>query len=79
MRKENKPSPTELPLGFELDLEPAKETWTSRGGILSRQDFLAITGDISSIASFSIEVFRPYGHNRAEGAQGCNLSKIMDR
>jgi len=33
MRKQNKPSPTELPLAFELDLEPAKETWTARGGI----------------------------------------------
>jgi hypothetical protein len=33
MRKQNKPSPTELPLAFELDLEPAKEIWTSRGGI----------------------------------------------
>jgi len=33
MRKQNKPSPAELPLAFELDLEPAKEIWTSRGGI----------------------------------------------
>lgn len=33
MKKDRKPSPTELPLGFELDLEPAKGTWTSRGGI----------------------------------------------
>ena len=33
MKKQNKPSPTELPLAFELDLEPAKETWTARGGI----------------------------------------------
>jgi hypothetical protein len=33
MRKERKPSPTELPLSFEIDLEPAKETWTARGGI----------------------------------------------
>jgi hypothetical protein len=33
LRKKNKPSPTELPLPFELDLEPAKETFTARGGI----------------------------------------------
>ena len=33
MRKDNKPSPTDLALPFEIDLEPAKETWTARGGI----------------------------------------------
>jgi hypothetical protein len=33
MKKEKKPSPTELPLPFEIDLEPARETWTARGGI----------------------------------------------
>jgi len=33
MKKDRKPSPTELSLPFELDLEPTKETWTSRGGI----------------------------------------------
>jgi hypothetical protein len=33
MRKEKKASPTELPLGFEIDPEPVKETWTARAGI----------------------------------------------
>jgi hypothetical protein len=33
MRRDDKLSPTELPMPFEIDLEPAKETWTARGGI----------------------------------------------
>ncbi|MEP7272871.1 MAG: IS1380 family transposase [Acidobacteriota bacterium] len=33
MKREKKPSPVELPLAFEIDLEPVKETWTGRGGI----------------------------------------------
>ena len=33
MKKEKKLSPTELPLAFEIDPEPVKETWTARAGI----------------------------------------------
>ena len=33
MRKLDKPSPTESPLGFEIDPEPASETLTALGGI----------------------------------------------
>ena len=33
MRKLDKPSPTEFPLRFEIDPEPASETLTALGGI----------------------------------------------
>lgn len=33
MKKERKPSPTELPLTIEIDPEPVKGTWTGRAGI----------------------------------------------
>ena len=33
MRKETKPSPTELPLLFEMDPQPIEETLTALGGI----------------------------------------------
>src|SRR5213596_2134525 len=33
MRKHNKPSPTELPMMFEIDPEPARELLTGLGGL----------------------------------------------
>ena len=33
MKKEKRISPTEIPLGFEIDPEPVKEVWTGRAGI----------------------------------------------
>ena len=33
MRKRDKPSPTEYPMRFEIDPEPAPETLTALGGI----------------------------------------------
>lgn len=43
VKKDRKPSATELPLSFEIDPEPAKQTWTARGGIpLVVQTFRAL-------------------------------------